>query len=89
MANKQAAIKYHKASERRRLENRRQCSRLRTHVKALRAQIERGEVEVIKRSFVVVQSLADKLVNQGKMHASRVARLKSRLNAAVKKALAS
>jgi len=79
MANHKSAEKRARQSERRRVMNRQNRSRLRTGVKALRAATGSGNVAEAQSLLPETVSLIDKSVQKGVVHKNTAARYKKRL----------
>jgi small subunit ribosomal protein S20 len=74
-----SAEKAHRQSVKRREQNRQQRSRLRTALKAIRAELQKGDVEGAKARLTETFSLVDKMANKGIIHKNTAGRYKSRL----------
>jgi small subunit ribosomal protein S20 len=83
MANHKSAEKRIRQTERRTEVNRRNRSRLRTQVKALRAAIAAGDQEQARAALNEAVSLIDKSIQKGVLHRNAAARYKSRLTVRV------
>jgi small subunit ribosomal protein S20 len=83
MANHKSAEKRIRQTERRTEVNRRNRSRLRTQVKALRAAIAAGDQEQARTALNETVSLIDKSTQKGVLHRNAAARYKSRLTVRV------
>lgn len=81
MARTPSAMKRHRQSEKRRLDNRAKKSTIRTFTKKAVAAAEAGDHEAAAKYQKVVQSLLDKASNGSTMHKRTAARRKSRLAA--------
>ncbi|HEY9231025.1 MAG TPA: 30S ribosomal protein S20 [Blastocatellia bacterium] len=79
MANHKSAEKRIRQNERRHEVNRRNRSRLRTQVKALRAAIAGGDQTQAQAALNETVSLIDKAIQKGVLHRNAAARYKSRL----------
>jgi small subunit ribosomal protein S20 len=79
MANHKSAEKRIRQNERRNEVNRRNRSRLRTQVKALRAAIDAGDQGQAQTALNETVSLIDKAIQKGVLHRNAAARYKSRL----------
>jgi len=79
MANHKSAEKRARQSERRRVMNRQNRSRLRTGVKALRAATGSGNAAEAQSLLPQTVSLIDKSVQKGVVHKNTAARYKKRL----------
>jgi len=83
MANHKSAEKRIRQTERRNEVNRRNRSRLRTQIKALRAAIEGGDQTQAQAALNQTVSLIDKAIQKGVLHQNAAARYKSRLTVRV------
>ena len=83
MANHKSAEKRIRQTERRNEVNRRNRTRLRTQIKALRAAIEGGDPQQAKAALNEAVSLIDKSIQKGVLHRNAAARYKSRLTVRV------
>ena len=83
MANHKSAEKRMRQTERRKEVNRRNRSRLRTQIKALRAAIDAGDQAQAKTVLAATVSLIDKSIQKGVLHQNAAARHKSRLTTRV------
>ncbi len=79
MANHSSALKAHRQSEQRRLQNKHYKTRLRTALKNLRATIAEGDKTAAAEALPSTYSLIDKLVGKGIIHDNAAGRYKSRL----------
>ena len=79
MANHKSAVKASRQEEKRRANNRRNRSRLRTQVKQLRAAIAAGEKDKAQEMLRPTLSLLDHSASEGAVHRNAAARTKSRL----------
>jgi small subunit ribosomal protein S20 len=86
MARTPSAMKYHRQSEKRRLDNRARKSTIRTFTKKAVAAAETGDLEAAAKYQKVVQGLVDRAAKGSTLHkntaARRKARLAKRINAA-------
>ena len=87
MPNHKSAEKRVRQSERRRLINRANRSRLRTAVKELRGGLEKGGKEAAELLPKTISEI-DKAVQKGVLHRNAAARQKSRLTVRVNQAAA-
>lgn len=85
MANTKSAEKRIIQSEKKRLRNRANRSRLRTAVKKLRDAVERGDAETAKALLAPTLKVVDESANNGAVHKNAASRTKSRLTLAVAK----
>ncbi len=83
MARTPSAMKRHRQSEKRRLENRAKKSMIRTFTKKAVAAAEAGDFEAAAKFQKVVQSLVDKASKSNTLHKNAAARRKSRLSARI------
>ena len=83
MANHKSAEKRIRQTERRNEVNRRNRTRLRTQVKALRAAIAAGDQQQAQAALNETVSLIDKSIQKGVLHRNAAARYKSRLTVRV------
>lgn len=79
MANHKSALKRIRSNERKRVRNRMQRSRARTHVKAAREEIERGDAQSAREATLSAIKALDKAASKGIIHRNQAARKKSRL----------
>ncbi len=79
MPNITSAKKRARQSEKRRVRNKHQRSRMRTAVKSVVYAIEAGEKETAQAAFKVAVPVLDKAVSKGLIHKNKAARHKSRL----------
>ncbi len=87
MARNPSAMKYHRQSEKRRLSNRSQKSRIRTFTKKAVAAAEQGDADEAAKFQRVVQGLIDRAAKTSTLHKNTAARKKSRLAARIAKLL--
>ena len=85
MANHAQARKRARQAEKARQHNASYRSMMRTSVKKVLKSANAGEQEVATQAFGAAAPLLDKAANKGLIHANKAARLKSRLNARLKK----
>ena len=83
MANHKSAIKRARQDAKRNITNRRNRSRLRTAIKALRAAIDSGDPEAAKALLPQTISVIDKAIQKRSLHRNAAARHKSRLTQTV------
>jgi len=86
MANHKSAIKRHRQSEKRRLQNKATRSAVRTEIKKVRLAIETGELDKARELFRSAESSLQKATGKNLYHASATARKVSRLAQAIKRA---
>ena len=86
MANSPQSAKRARQAERRRLRGQSLRSQFRTAAKKTRAAAQTGESETARKNFRAFQTIADRLADRGIVHHNTVSRLKSRINADLKKA---
>ena len=89
MANSPQSAKRARQSVKRRLRGQALRSQYRTAAKKTRAAAVAGDNPAAVAAFRAFQTVADRLADRGIVHANAAARLKSRLNAAVKKSAGS
>ncbi|MEN7341562.1 MAG: 30S ribosomal protein S20 [Pseudomonadota bacterium] len=80
MANIKSAQKRARTSEKRRLANMAQRSRMRTYIKRVILDVESGDKEAAQASYKQAVPVIDTMVNKGIIHKNKAARHKSRLN---------
>lgn len=83
MAHTKSAIKAMRQNKKRREQNRRNLSRMRTYIKKLRAAIQAGDVQQAKALLPQTVSIIDKSIQKGVVHRNAAARYKSRLTTQV------
>lgn len=86
MANSSQSAKRARQAERRRLRGQSLRSQFRTAAKKTRASAQTGDSEVARKNFRAFQTIADRLADRGVVPHNTVSRLKSRINAELKKA---
>ena len=86
MPNHKSAEKRVRQSERRRLINRNNRTKLRTSIKKLRTALEGGDAKVAGGLLPITVSEIDKAVKKGALHRNAAARHKSRLTIQVTRA---
>ena len=79
MPNHKSAEKRVRQSEKRRVINRGNRSKVRTYIKKMRAALDSGKGEEIQSALPETISVIDKAVQKGVMHKNAAARFKSRL----------
>ena len=79
MPNHKSAEKRVRQSEKRRVINRSNRSKVRTYIKKLRTALDSGKGEDVQQALPEVMSVIDKAVQKGVMHKNAAARYKSRL----------
>ena len=79
MPNHKSAEKRVRQSEKRRVINRGNRSKVRTYIKKVRAALDSGKTEEIQSVLPAAISVIDKSVQKGVMHKNTAARYKSRL----------
>ncbi len=84
MANSKQAEKRHRQNEKNRQNNKWQLTRMRTAIRQVREAIELKNYETSMEAYRVATSLIDRLQSKGQVHKNTAARLKSRLNTAIK-----
>jgi len=80
LANSLSARKRVRQSEKSRLLNASQRSRVRTSIKRVLAAIEAGDKNAAEAAYKTAVPAIDRSVSQGLMHRNKAARHKSRLN---------
>jgi small subunit ribosomal protein S20 len=88
MPNHKSAEKRVRQSERRRLINRNNRTKLRTSIKKLRSTLEDGDGKAASGLLPITVSEIDKAVKKGALHRNAAARHKSRLTVRVTQASA-
>lgn len=84
MANIKSAQKRARTSEKRRLANMAQRSRMRTFIKSVVNAIEKGDKAEAEASYKAAVPVIDSAVGKGLIHKNKAARHKSRLNKAIR-----
>ncbi len=84
MANTAQAKKRARQSEKSRLRNVGQRSKLRTFIKKILAAVESGNKETAQAAYKTAVPIIDSAVNKGLIHKNNAARNKSRLNSRIK-----
>ncbi len=84
MANSPQARKRARQSEKRRVRNAGQRSKMRTFIKKVIAAVEAGDKEKAQAAFKTAVPVIDSAVSKGLIHKNNAARKKSRLNAKVR-----
>ena len=79
MPNHKSAEKRVRQSEKRRVINRGNRSKVRTYAKKMRAALDSGKSDEIQSALPEAISVIDKAVQKGVMHKNAAARYKSRL----------
>ena len=79
MPNHKSAEKRVRQSEKRRVINRGNRSKVRTYIKKVRAALDSGNNDEIQSALPETISVIDKAVQKGVMHKNAAARYKSRL----------
>ena len=79
MPNHKSSEKRVRQSEKRRMINRANRTKVRTYIKKLRAALDGGKNEDIQKSLAETISVIDKSVQKGVLHKNAAARYKSRL----------
>jgi small subunit ribosomal protein S20 len=85
MARNPSAMKYHRQSEKKRLDNKGRKSSIRTFVKKAVTAAEEGDSANAAKFERVVQSLVDRAAKGSTLHKNAAARRKSRLAKRLKK----
>ncbi len=84
MANSKQAEKRHRQNEKNRQNNKWQLTRMRTAIRHVREAIELKNYETSMEAYRAATSFIDRMQSKGQVHKNTAARLKSRLNAAIK-----
>ena len=79
MPNHKSAEKRVRQSEKRRVVNRSNRTKVRTYIKKARAALESGKADEVQQILPQAISVIDKSVQKGVMHKNAAARYKSRL----------
>ncbi len=79
MPNHKSAEKRVRQSEKRRVINRGNRSKVRTYIKKVRTALDSGKNDEIQSALTETVSVIDKAVQKGVMHKNAAARYKSRL----------
>ena len=80
MAHHASALKHMRQSIKRRARNRKNASLLKTHVKKLRAALDKGDKEAAAKLLPETISEIDRAAKKGVIHANAAGRYKSRLS---------
>ncbi len=80
MANIKSAQKRARTSEKRRLANMAQRSRMRTFIKRVVTDVEKGDKDAAVTSYKAAVPVIDNMAGKGIIHKNKAARHKSRLN---------
>lgn len=80
MANIKSAQKRARTSEKRRLANQAQRSRMRTYIKTVINNVEKGDKAAAEASYKAAVPVIDTMAGKGLVHKNKAARHKSRLN---------
>lgn len=80
LANIKQSLKRARQSEKRRVINKWQTSRMNTHIKRVLTAIESKDVAQAQQEYRATTSIIDKMVTKGLIHKNKAARHKSRLN---------
>jgi len=83
-----SALKANRQNIKRREQNRQMRSKLRTALKAIRAQLDAKDLEGAKDALSATVSIVDKMATKGIIHRNTAGRYKSRLSAGLAKATA-
>lgn len=84
VANIKSAKKRARQAEKQRLANMAQRSRLRTYIKNVIANVEKGDQEAAQAGYLACIPVIDNMSGKGIVHKNKAARHKSRLNKMVK-----
>jgi small subunit ribosomal protein S20 len=85
VANSPQAKKRARQAEKSRSHNASLRSMVRTYIKKVVAAVEAGDHEAAKAAFAAAEPVIDRFADKGIFHKNKAARIKSRLNAQVKK----
>jgi small subunit ribosomal protein S20 len=80
LAHHASALKHMRQSIKRRARNRKNASLLKTHVKKLRAALDKGDKEAAAKLLPETISEIDRAAKKGVIHANAAGRYKSRLS---------
>jgi small subunit ribosomal protein S20 len=83
-----SALKANRQNIKRREHNRELRSKLRTALKAIRASLDKKDVEGAKAALSATASIVDKMATKGIIHRNTAGRYKSRLSSRLTKATA-
>ena len=83
-----SALKANRQNIKRREQNRQMRSKLRTALKAIRASLDKKDVDGAKAALSETVSIVDKMATKGIIHSNTAGRYKSRLTAGLTKASA-
>jgi small subunit ribosomal protein S20 len=83
-----SALKANRQNVKRRTHNRELRSKLRTALKAIRASLDKKDVEGAKAALSATVSMVDKMATKGIIHRNTAGRYKSRLSSRLTKATA-
>lgn len=83
-----SALKANRQNIKRREQNRQMRSKLRTALKAIRASLDKKDVDGAKAALSETVSIVDKMATKGIIHRNTAGRYKSRLTAGLTKASA-
>jgi small subunit ribosomal protein S20 len=83
-----SALKANRQNIKRREQNRRMRSRLRTALKGIRASLDRKDMDGARSALSATVSIVDKMATKGIIHRNTAGRYKSRLSARLAKATA-
>jgi len=85
VASHASALKAHRQSLKRREQNRRFRSQLRTAIKAIRASVAEKDTDKAKGALSTTVALIDRMAGKGIIHRNAAARYKSRLQLGIDK----
>jgi len=88
VANSPQAIKRARQAEKARQHNMSLRSKMRTFIKKVQAEVEKGDLKKAQEAFKTAVPVIDSMAIKGILHHNTAARYKSRLNARIKKAAA-
>jgi len=84
VANIKSARKRAKQATKSRLHKMGQRSRMRTHIKAVIAAVQKGDKEAAAAAYKAAVPVIDSMINKGVVNKNKAARHKSRLNKMIK-----
>ncbi|MCH8336912.1 MAG: 30S ribosomal protein S20 [Proteobacteria bacterium] len=84
MANIKSAQKRARQADKTRLHNMGLRSKMRTHIKAVIAAVEKGDKDAAVAAYKAAVPVIDSMINKGIVNKNKAARHKSRLNKMVK-----
>ena len=84
MANIKSAQKRARQADKRRLHNMGLRSKMRTHIKAVIAAVDKGDKDAAVAAYKAAVPVIDSMINKGIVNKNKAARHKSRLNKRIK-----